>query len=458
MSRAKHQLLQRIHDTLILHAQIISGATSKISQCQEELVVSRLERLAIFVEHFPPYLGSDRSVYELGLRAAKHGVSVHFVATQPLRYLLGERPANWPYVENWKTPPVITERNVTYEYLLLNRHILSMWARFPPVAFLLTILIFSFYGIRSMLAFNPDVVVSAHATPIVGIVSLLSSKMVFKPLVVGCPDWMSAYAAGLINKKVSSLGPALLQIVELMLYKLSNRIFAVTEFLKNLLVDYGIDSDKIHVISNGVDSAVFRPNIDTSAVIEKYRLSDRVVVLFTGHLESWAGVSVIRRLAEELDKDFPQAVVLLVGAGETSENLFQDLIENNLGHIVVHAGLHPYEDMPSFTAAADIALCLFPNTPVAQAASPLKLFEYMASGVAIVATNVAGTAEVMNQSVGVLVSPDDTEGICNSVIALCKDPEYRTRLGAAARIEAERRFSWDCLSEVFVRLCSTAVS
>lgn len=420
--------------------------------------MSTLSRLAVFVEHFPPFLGSDRSVYELAIRAARHGIKVHFVATQPLRFLLGERPPDWPYIKNWITPPEIKEPNVTFEYLLANRYLLSMWRRFPPIAFLLTILFFSFLGIRTTLRFTPDAVIAAHASPVVGIVALLSSKLTFTPFILGCPDWMSAYAAGLIDKKVTNLGPALLQMVELILYKLADRIFTVTNFLKRLLVGYGIMPEKITIIPNGVDPQLFNPGVDSTSVIEKYRLGNRIVILFTGHLENWAGISAISHLAELLDKEFPQAVILLVGAGETSGDLFKKLIGKNLGYIVVHAGYHPFEEMPSFCAAADIALCIFPNTPVSHAASPLKLFEYMASGTAVIATRVAGTMEVLKDDLGVLVHPDDATELGTAVLHLCADVEYRKRISEKSRAEVEARYSWDHLSHMFLSFCESSIS
>ncbi|MCK5388909.1 MAG: hypothetical protein KAJ36_00345, partial [Candidatus Thorarchaeota archaeon] len=60
-----------------------------------------MKRLGIFVEHFPPFLGSDRSIFELAKRIADTGVQVHFIVTQPLRYLIGQRPADWKYQDYW---------------------------------------------------------------------------------------------------------------------------------------------------------------------------------------------------------------------------------------------------------------------------------------------------------------------------------------------------------------------
>ncbi len=413
----------------------------------------KVERIAVFVEHFPPFLGSDRTVYELATRVAQRGVKVHFVATQPLRYLVGQRPDDWAYKENWSGPPPDIHPNVTGEYLLLNRYLEVMWRKFPPIAYLITIALFTLSGIRAILKHQADLVVSAHASPIVGVVALLSARMSLRPIMMGCPDWMAAYAASLVDESISSLGPVLLQLAENLLYRLSNRVFAATHFLERLLVGYGIPSEKIVVIPNGVDVTNFRPDVATDAIDEKYRLGDRCIILFTGHLEEWAGVSAVYDLAKRLDEDFRGSLILLVGSGDPSTGLLKKMIRDNLGHMFVHAGLHPFEDMPMFTAAADIALCIFPDSPVSHAASPLKLFEYMAAANAVVATRVAGTAEVLDESTGVLVKPGAVDQICDAVVDLCRDEEKRKRLGRQARKCVEKKYSWWDLSEVFLSEC-----
>jgi len=413
--------------------------------------------MVIFVEHFPPFLGSDRSIYELAHRVADKGVRIHFIATQPLRYLLGRRPPSWEYAKNWVSPPPRVHPNINADYLLVNSLIEKMWRRFPPLALILTIMLFTAYSLRPVFENRPDLIVAAHATPIVGVVSLLVSKMTFRKLVVGCPDWMSAYAAELVGASLTSLGPALLQLIEMQLYKKSDAVFTATAFLKKLLMSLGVPGRKIVVISNGVDPTVFTPWVDTSRVRERYKLHDVCVILFSGHLEEWAGVSLLYDLALHLENEYPDSRIVLVGAGESIVTLYEQLIERNLGYMLIHAGLQPFEVMPEFTAAADITLCIFPDTPVAHAASPLKLFEYMAAGTAIVATAVSGTVEVLKNGSGILVPPNDSDALCGAVIELCRNPKLRSRLGREARRLAEECYSWDTLAESFFQVCCRVI-
>ena len=418
----------------------------------------RVKNITVFVEHFPPYLGSDRTIYELARRAVNHGVNVHFIATQPLRYLLGGRPPDWSYKKNWYNPPPQIHPNVTSEYLLVNPFLESMWRKLPPLALFLTVILFTLRSLTPIIRHHTDVVVAAHATPICGVVAFIVSKLTFRRLVMGCPDWMSAYAAELIGSTLSSFGPVLLQLLEMRLYKWSTMIFTVTEYLKILLVSSGVHPSKIVVIPNGVDSDMFSPSVDTSDIKRKYRLENVCVIFFSGHLEDWTGITTLYDLAVRLDKDFPESRLLLVGSGDSIVTLFERLSRKNLGHMLIHAGLHPHSEMPKFTACADISLCIFPDTPLAHAASPLKLFEYMASGNAIVATALAGTREVLDDAAGILVPPNDDEALCDAVITLCKDKELREKMGAEARRLAEEKYSWNNLAQVFVDACSQALS
>lgn len=413
-----------------------------------------MPHLAILVEHFPPFLGSDRTVFELAKRAAEQNVKVHFVATQPLRYLLGQRPPDWKYKDNWSHPPLRLHANVSAKYLLLGNRMLSLWRVAVPLAYIITIILFTGRAIKEVNRCKADIVVVANASPLLGVVGFLCARLAGRPLLMGCPDWMSAYAAGLAGRKMDSIRLVLMNAVEMHLYKWADGVFAVTAFLGKALARYGVKPEKVSVIPNGVDTQEFSPQVDGSDVRRKYGLGNRCVVLLSGHLEEWAGVSLMRDLAMKLDKEFPDSRILLVGAGSSMTSLLERLAKDNLDHMVIYAGLQPFEQMPKFNSACDIAVCVFPRTFTSHAASPLKIFEYMGAGKAIVATQVAGTAEILNENTGILVRPDDTAAICDAVVRLCRDPHLRTRLGANARALAERSFSWAHLSQRFLDECS----
>ncbi|MEM2142382.1 MAG: glycosyltransferase, partial [Candidatus Thorarchaeota archaeon] len=202
-----------------------------------------------------------------------------------------------------------------------------------------------------------------------------------------------------------------------------------------------------------VDPDMFSPAVDCSDIRHKYRLDNTHVVLFSGHIEEWAGIGVLHDLVKGLERVPGRWVLLLVGTGSGVAPLLEKVHDDGLSHLLVAAGLQPFELMPKFNAVADISLCIFPDTLAGNAASPLKLFEYMASGCAVVATRVAGVAEVIDSETGCLVDPNDVEGLVENVIRLCSNTEERQRLARNARSLIESRYSWGHLADEFLSVC-----
>ncbi len=112
---------------------------------------------------------------------------------------------------------------------------------------------------------------------------------------------------------------------------------------------------------------------------------------------------------------------------------------------VTFTGLVPQDEAPAYLAACDILAS--PHVPNADGSrffgSPTKLFEYMAMGKGIVASDLEQIGEVLtHDQTAWLVRPGDVEDLVAGIVALGSDPEMRTRLGAAARKEAVERYTW----------------
>jgi len=101
--------------------------------------------------------------------------------------------------------------------------------------------------------------------------------------------------------------------------------------------------------------------------------------------------------------------------------------------------------MPSYLSACDVLVS--PHTAQADGGeffgSPTKLFEYMAMGRPIVASAVGQIAQVLRDGdSALLVPPDDPAALSAAILRVVDDPCLRQRLGAAARLDAERHFTW----------------
>ncbi len=205
----------------------------------------------------------------------------------------------------------------------------------------------------------------------------------------------------------------------------ADKVLPVSEALARLVAAAGVPRERIEVVRNAVADP-FLKTVDPRPVRARYRLEQKVVLGFTGFARAWHGLEkVVRYLARRPDVHF-----LLVGDGEVRgalEGLARDL---RVGDKMTIAGVVQREELPAHIAAFDIAL-----QPAATLyASPLKLFEYMALGRAIVAPSSDNIREILTDGRDALLfAPANNAAFFERVDAAVGDPGLRARLGAAAR-------------------------
>jgi glycosyltransferase involved in cell wall biosynthesis len=139
----------------------------------------------------------------------------------------------------------------------------------------------------------------------------------------------------------------------------------------------------------------------------------------------------------------PAVRLLLVGDGETADSVREILKRAELDARVHMPGMVPRQDVSGYLAAADILVSPHAETD-AFIGSPVKIFEYMAAGRAIVASNVAQIGELLrDEETALLVTPADSEALADGIRRLHHDSGLRKRLGQTAQAEASHLHSWD---------------
>jgi glycosyltransferase involved in cell wall biosynthesis len=130
---------------------------------------------------------------------------------------------------------------------------------------------------------------------------------------------------------------------------------------------------------------------------------------------------------------------LIVGDGPEREKLEKRVREVDLEGSVIFTGSQDNHQLPAFYADADIVAI-----PSLKEATSIAGLEAMASGRAVVATNVGGLPEIIGDEVtGLLVPPRDPEALSLAIIRLIASRELRQQLGQAARLRVETEFTWE---------------
>ena len=162
------------------------------------------------------------------------------------------------------------------------------------------------------------------------------------------------------------------------------------------------------------------------------------VVTFVGTLKPWHGVDVLLRARAQAHKDWQ---LRIIGDGPMRVEL--DDLARSLGIDVDFRGAVAPEAIPQHMAGTAIGVAPYPamDTDSDQYFSPLKVYEYMAAGLPVVASRVGQLPEIMGES-AYLVPPSDPEALAEALDALVANPVERARVGSDNRRQAEREHSW----------------
>jgi glycosyltransferase involved in cell wall biosynthesis len=214
---------------------------------------------------------------------------------------------------------------------------------------------------------------------------------------------------------------------------------------QHLVEEWGMPAHKIVVFPNAVNVEKFKVNAEWRMKIRsQLGLETNPLIIFVGNFFHWHDVVTLLDAFALLVVSHPDARLVLVGDGEQRQAMMQKADELGLSAMVQFTGAVPHAKVPRYIAAADIAVVPYPPMQQKMWLSPLKLFEYMASGKAIVASSIGQLTDVIRDGEnGLLVPPGDVSALADALKKLIGDAGLNSKLSAQAREDAERKYSWE---------------
>ncbi|MCC7483265.1 MAG: glycosyltransferase family 4 protein [Hyphomicrobiales bacterium] len=225
-------------------------------------------------------------------------------------------------------------------------------------------------------------------------------------------------------------------------------VICVSETAKARLMNvWQVPEDKIAVFPNGVDVNLHRPYPETKADVRASLgvAANEPLIIFVGSFYPWQDVTGLLNAFTQILADCPHGRLVLVGDGQQREAMAQYVTQLGIDSSVQFTGFLPHTQVARLVSAADVAVAPYTKMkPEFFYGSSMKVFEYMASGVALIASDQGQIGEVVQNGVnGVLVPPGDTGALVTALKNLINDAALRSRLGQRAREDAIEKHSWE---------------
>lgn len=398
-------------------------------------------RILFFSDNFRPEPAPPAAhVYERARLWVQAGHQVTVLCTAP----------NFPegkvypgYRNRWRGVEVMDGIRVVRvkTYITANEGILRRSLDFS--SFALSSFFFAFFEPR------PDLVVSTSPQLFSPLAGLCHAKLRRLPHVFELRDLWPASLAAVGMKK--GLAYRLLERLELRLYRGSRRVLAFTGAFVEDLAGRGIAREKIDLVLNGANLALFSPRPKDPELVRELGLEGRFVVGFLGTLGMAHGLDSALEAAELL-RDAPVSL-LLVGGGAERKRLVELAAAKGLTNVVfVERQLK--EAMPRYWSLCDASLVQLRDSPLFAGVIPSKIFESMAMGLPILYAVPAGegSAIVERHGAGICVPPADPAALAAAIGRLMQDTDLRRSLAQAALAAApgySREIQAEACLEVF---------
>ena len=237
------------------------------------------------------------------------------------------------------------------------------------------------------------------------------------------------------------LGKPVVRFTRWLLNRTQTVVVILSSRMKSYLAAHDFHVSNIQLIPNGVDITRFTPSRAGTPLAEREQ-----VVTCVSRLSYEKGIDVLLQAWYLVHKQLPQAKLIVVGNG---------LLQAQLEHMAKALGIVESVEFAGLQSdiSAQLQRCGLAVLPSRVEGMPVALLEEMACGLPCVATRVSGSEDIIQHGVnGLLVEPQDYEGMANALLTLLRDSILARKYGLAARATIEQHYSLEHITDLYVEL------
>jgi glycosyltransferase involved in cell wall biosynthesis len=229
--------------------------------------------------------------------------------------------------------------------------------------------------------------------------------------------------------------------------KTPKRVLAITQALKDILVrDFQSLAQDEHILigPDGVDLERYQKHISPEEARSQLKIQNKFTAGYTGHFYEGRGIELMFQIAQAM----PDVHFLWVGGNPQDVNIWRERIKFAELKNVTLTGFVDNSQISTYQFASDILLMPYSASisvsgggNTAEIASPMKMFEYMAAGRAIISSDLPVIHEVLDEETAIFCPPGNTQAWISAIKYLRDALEFRIKIGQNAR-EKVVGYSW----------------
>ncbi|MCB1688997.1 MAG: glycosyltransferase, exosortase A system-associated [Halioglobus sp.] len=290
---------------------------------------------------------------------------------------------------------------------------------------------------------KPDVI-HAHSPALNGVAAIRAGRALGLPVVYEIRGFWEDAAVSHGTSREGGLRYRLTRAMETWVLKRADEVTCICEGIRKDLVARGIPAQKITIVPNAVDASRFQPVGDRNTEIEqRLQLGGKKVIAFIGSFYAYEGLDLLVAAMPRLLAARPDIRLLLVGGGQVTEDIKQQIAQLGLQDAVIMTGRVPYEEVEAYYSVTDVLVYPRKSMRLTDLVTPLKPLEAMAQKSMFLASDVGGHKELVRDGItGTLFKADDLDDLVKSLLDLLDREESWPAIREAGRDFVENERNW----------------
>lgn len=327
--------------------------------------------------------------------------------------------------------PIVREAAVV---LLLKRHILQL------------------------VDLTPFDVIHAHSPALCGLAAWKAARSKRLPFVYEIRAFWEDAAVDQRRTRRESLRYGVSRSLETFVARRAGAVVGIAKPILDDLQMRGVKPKRLFHVPNGVDAQAFHPAPRDVELAEELRLGKEPVLGFIGTLYRYEGIAWLVRAVIELRRRGTPCQLLVAGYGEDFKDIESAVRTEGAADYIRLLGTIPHDQVRRYYSLMDLMVYPRHSTRLTELVSPLKPLEALASGKAILASNIGGIRELVEaEKTALLFQPNNIDDFCRQAQRLIQQEDLRRELGEQARQLILRDKDWKILAQRYDAVYRTAI-